>query len=85
MTRPHAKLSLAPTGNHSSAGRDGVPTSNASWRLASDMYDGPAGRSGHADWWNGWDPAVAAVWMRNCVNAGVDCHSDSLGDGRRLA
>ena len=61
-----------------------VPASNASWRLASDMYDGPAGRSGHADWWNGWDPAVVEVWMRNCVNAGVDCHAEGLGDGRRL-
>jgi hypothetical protein len=62
-----------------------VTGSTAGWRLASDMYDGPGGRSGHADWWNGWDPAVVAVWMANCVNAGVDCHADSLGDGRRLA
>jgi len=61
-----------------------APSGNSGWRLASDMYDGPAGRSGHADWWNGWDPAVVAVWMRNCVNAGVDCHAEGLGDGRRL-
>ena len=61
-----------------------VTDSTAGWRLASDMYDGPAGRSAHADWWNAWDPVVASVWMANCVNAGLDCHADNLGDGRRL-
>jgi len=24
------------------------------------------------------------VWMANCVRAGLDCHADLLGDGRRL-
>ena len=61
-----------------------VTDSTDGWRLSSDMYDGPAGRSAHADWWNAWDPTVASVWMANCVNAGLDCHADLLGDGRRL-
>ena len=61
-----------------------VARSTLNWRLSSDPAGVTGGRTGHADWWNGWDPAVVAVWMRHCVNAGVDCHADSLGDGRRL-
>lgn len=58
---------------------------NASWRLASDMYaGGDAGWSGHADWWNGWDPAVEQVWIDRCVRAGIDCSVEMLGDGREL-
>jgi Domain of unknown function (DUF1996) len=62
-----------------------VPPGGASnWRLASDMYSsGPGGYSLHADWWNGWDPAIMNVWIANCVR-GSDCSTDFLGDGRRL-
>ena len=36
----------------------------ANWRLASDTYDrsAPGGYSMHADWMNGWDPAVSDLW-----------------------
>ena len=61
-----------------------VASSTTGWKLSSDMYVGPAGRSGHADWWNGWDPSIVAIWMRYCVNAGLDCGAYNLGDGRRL-
>jgi hypothetical protein len=62
-----------------------VTSDTNGWRLASDMYDGPAGRSAHADWWNGWNPDIEAVWIERCVRAGLDCGVNNLGDGRRLA
>ncbi len=57
---------------------------NWSWRLSSDMYSGPAGYSGHGDWWNGWDPAVMQTWIDNCSNPGLDCSVDLLGNGMKL-
>jgi hypothetical protein len=57
---------------------------NWSWRLSSDMYEGPAGYSGHADWWNGWDVGVMQTWIDNCVHAGLDCSVDLLGNGMEL-
>jgi len=62
-----------------------VPSSGmASWRLASDNYDGPAGYSGHADWFDGWDTDVFRRVVDNCLANGVDCHMNNLGDGERL-
>ena len=58
---------------------------NWSWRLSSDMYNGPAGYSGHGDWWNGWDVGVMQTWIDNCVHAGLDCSVDLLGNGMKLA
>lgn len=62
--------------------RSGDDTSQ--WRLASDVYDGPAGYSMHGDWWNGWDPAVAEQWTEGCVRRNRDCGSHMLGDGREI-
>ena len=56
----------------------------ANWRLASDMYNGPAGYSGHADWMNGWDPAVFQRVVDNCYRGGFDCRMNLLGDGQAL-
>ena len=59
----------------------------AGWHLSSDMYDYASrggGLSLHGDWFNGWDPAVAATWTRACLNASRDCHAYLLGDGRTL-
>jgi len=62
-----------------------VPTGGmASWRLSSDMYSGPAGYSGHADWMNGWDPAVFQRVVTNCYRRGLDCQMNLLGDGQML-
>jgi hypothetical protein len=55
-----------------------------SWRLSSDMYDGPAGYSGHADWMNGWDTATFQRIVTNCFRPGLDCELDLLGDGYTL-
>jgi hypothetical protein len=58
----------------------------AGWRLVSDAYDAaePGGYSAHGDWFGAWDPEIVQVWTRDCVNAGVDCHSHLLGDGREM-
>jgi hypothetical protein len=55
-------------------------TSN--WRLSSDVYSGPAGYSAHADWMNGWDPAISDVWGTECLAKRRDCGAETLGDGR---
>jgi hypothetical protein len=56
------------------------------WRLVSDGYDvsEPGGYSAHGDWFGAWDPEIVDIWTRDCVNAGVDCHSHLLGDGREM-
>lgn len=55
-------------------------------RLSSDMYDAslPAGHSAHGDWFNGWNPAIKAIWTKRCNNDAFDCHGDLLGDGTTL-
>ena len=58
----------------------------AGYRLASDMYNTsqPGGFSAHADWWNGWDPAVSKTFVERCINPALDCRSHLLGDGRAM-
>lgn len=60
--------------------------STARWRLSSDNYgtDKPGGYSAHADWFNGWDAKVQDIWVKNCLNAQLDCHGFLLGDGTTL-
>jgi hypothetical protein len=60
--------------------------STARWRLSSDNYskDLPGGFSIHADWFNGWDPKVQAIWLKSCLQAARDCHGFLLGDGTKL-
>lgn len=59
-------------------------TSTSGWRLSSDVDGAPAGSSGHADWWNGWDLDTKTTWVQRCVNLGMDCGTYLLGDGRML-
>ena len=56
------------------------------WRLSSDNYrtDKPGGYSLHADWFNGWDAKVQALWVKNCLQANKDCGVDVLDNGTRL-
>ena len=63
-----------------------VPSSgNGSWRLSSDTYSGgEGGYSGHADWWNGWDPATMQTWIDNCLRQGLDCDVEVLGNSTQL-
>jgi hypothetical protein len=51
------------------------------WRLASDLYSGPAGYSLHADYFFGWDQKVLETWVRLCDVAKKDCAAHMLGDG----
>ena len=62
------------------------PGSTKRWRLASDNYDPSqaAGFSGHGDWFNGWKPEIAAIWVQKCDREQRDCHSHLLGDGRAM-
>ena len=60
------------------------PTGMETWRLSSDTYAGPPGYSGHADWMNGWDPAVFQRVVDNCYHQGLDCSMNLLGDGTML-
>ena len=56
------------------------------WRLSSDNYDAnlPGGLSGHGDWFNGWDTATMATFVKNCEQKSMDCRAYLLGDGRTL-
>jgi hypothetical protein len=56
----------------------------STWRLSSDTYSGPAGYSGHADWWNGWDRNVFQRVVNNCYARALDCQMGLLGDGQAL-
>ena len=56
-------------------------------KLSSDGYDTarqPPGLSVHADWFDGWDPAIKNTFVDHCLQPRVDCHSHLLGDGREL-
>jgi Domain of unknown function (DUF1996) len=55
---------------------------SSTWRLSSDSNGAPAGSSGHADWVNGWDPALMNTWVTQVVNRGLSGGSHMLGDGR---
>jgi len=57
------------------------------WRLSSDNYSytgNNAGYSGHADWWNGWDPSTMNQIIGGCENVPRDCSMDLLGSGQQL-
>ncbi|MFV0258111.1 MAG: hypothetical protein ACK5PP_06645, partial [Acidimicrobiales bacterium] len=47
--------------------------STGDWYLASDVdpvtrnFQGPGGRTVHADWWSGWNPEVNQMFLDNCV------------------
>lgn len=56
----------------------------ATWRLSSDINGVAPGISGHADWMNGWDPAVFQRVVDNCYHRSMDCGMNLLGDGWML-
>ena len=59
-------------------------TDTSKWRLSSDGYDPalPGGYTLHADWMNGWEPAIAKLWGTKCLQERRECGSFNLGDGR---
>lgn len=55
--------------------------------FASDRMNGMAmtpGTTFHADYMEGWDPAVRATWERECVGKLRSCADGELGDGNML-
>jgi hypothetical protein len=44
----------------------------------------PAGTCFHADYFEGWDPTVKAMWTDNCINKMLNCSAGDLGNGRQL-
>lgn len=66
----------------------GQPHDSRYWALTSDTYlgngdpNGRAGYSGHADWWNGWDPEVGQAIIDGCyVPREFDCQFSIPGLG----
>lgn len=56
----------------------------ANWRLSSDMYEGAAGYSGHADLWVSWDKGIMDRIVKNCLRTRMDCQMNLLNDGYML-
>lgn len=57
------------------------------WRMASDAYNLSNARGGysiHADFYNGWNEEVKAVWTTKCLNERRHCADGELGDNRAL-
>ena len=61
-----------------------VVTVNAVWKVSGSGYHLMDGVAPHADFMNGWDPAIMDTFVENCINPGLDCHSHLLGDGRAM-
>jgi hypothetical protein len=51
--------------------------------LSSDMGM-PQGSSFHADYFEGWDPGVKAMWEANCINKLLNCSGGDLGYGLQI-
>ncbi|MFT5195118.1 MAG: hypothetical protein ACI9EW_002248 [Cellvibrionaceae bacterium] len=68
---------------------DPIELSSKGWRLASDNYEiteqDQGGLSLHADWFNGWHPAVMEAILETCIKDRYDCHNGNLVDGWRLS
>jgi hypothetical protein len=58
----------------------------ANWRLTSDMYATslPGGRSAHADWMMGWDAPTMKTLVTQCLNKGLDCGVNFIGNGTEI-
>jgi Domain of unknown function (DUF1996) len=65
-----------------------VPASGTvGWKYASDMYDMTITRGGytiHADFYNGWNEEIKALWVTKCLNERRHCADGELGDNRAL-
>ncbi len=56
------------------------------WSLSSDaMYPKlPKGSTSHFDYFEGWDEAVKAMWVDNCIGRLLNCSGGDLGNGQQL-
>ena len=46
--------------------------------------DLPHGSTFHADFFMAWDPYVHRMWMDNCINRLLNCHTGNLGNGKAM-
>lgn len=44
----------------------------------------PPGVCFHADYFEGWDPTVKAMWTDHCINLMLNCSAGDLGNGKQL-
>ena len=56
------------------------------WSLSSDhMFPRlPKGSTSHFDYFEGWDTAVKAMWVDNCIGRKLNCSGGDLGNGQQL-
>lgn len=56
------------------------------WMLSSDLMhpELPHGMTYHADYLEGWDPFVKAMWTDGCINKKLNCSGGDLGNGKQL-
>lgn len=56
------------------------------WHFSSDEMrpNLPHGATFHADYFEGWDPTVKAMWTDNCINKHENCSGGDLGNGLQL-
>jgi hypothetical protein len=56
------------------------------WSLSSDEMhpELPHGGTFHADYLEGWDPTVKAMWQDNCIDKQLNCSGGDLGNGKQL-
>ncbi len=53
-------------------------------RLSCDAATGTGGYCNHADWIANWDEKTIASGVNACVNTGLSCGSDLIGDGTSM-
>jgi hypothetical protein len=44
----------------------------------------PGGRSAHADWMMGWDAPTMKTLVTQCLNKGLDCGVNFIGNGTEI-
>jgi len=56
------------------------------WTFSSDAEapNEPHGSTFHADYFEGWDNTVMAMWMDNCIEKLLNCAAGNLGNGYQM-
>lgn len=79
----HKSHMAYPTASGTCPATHPVPVVRVSYHYAFGVL--PGGLSLHADWFNGWHPAVMDTILENCIQKGLDCHDGNLANGYRLS
>jgi hypothetical protein len=56
------------------------------WKFSSDVMHPELahGLTGHADYFEAWDPVVKKMWHDNCIDLLLNCSGGNLGNGKKL-